>query len=84
MFARSIASRLKVGESISVTVKEILEDAYLIVSLEGHLLRIHNETGEDFEPEDQIRLRVRTVQPLSFRWAKREGAPQPGSYNQVI
>lgn len=82
MFSKSIVHQLKIGETITVTIKEVLDDSYLIVSLEGHLLRIHNETGQSFELEEQIKLRVRTIRPLSFRWAQSVDSGE--GYSQVV
>jgi hypothetical protein len=58
---------VRVGDLILAVVVERASARDLIVSFDGDLLRINNQTGQTFRLGDQVELVVVTVRPLSFQ-----------------
>lgn len=61
-----VLRKLKVGDGIAGVVVEVLPAGDLIVSIDGDLLRVANETREPLQPGDHVPLSVVAVQPLRF------------------
>lgn len=55
------------GDVIQGRVEEILPRRDLIISFQGTLLRVNNETQRDLKPGANVTLVVQAVQPLRFR-----------------
>lgn len=65
---------LKFGEHILATVEEVLPESALIVSVEGELFRVVNETGLKVKNGDQLKLTVTQVNPTLFKLQKYESS----------
>ena len=59
--------KLKVGDVVNADVVEVLGSDTLIVSFNGDLVRVANESPRHFEKGHRIPLQVATTRPLSFK-----------------
>jgi hypothetical protein len=57
---------LKVGDGVEARVTERLANGDLIVSFDGDLLRVCNETRRQYRVGDTVSLIVRAINPLRF------------------
>jgi len=68
---KKIVPHLKVNEKVWALVEEIsgveAGGSHLIVSFQGDLIRVGNQSGRRFRPGQRIQLQVVGVQPLSFK-----------------
>ncbi len=71
MYKKSI-KQLRVGQLIKLKVIEN-NDATVIVSFNGDLMRVSNKTGQYFEEDDLIELVVKKINPLEFALSKNSG-----------
>ena len=56
---------MKPGDIITIKLVEVEAD-FLIVSLEGKLMRIHNHTGEKWNVGDRVTLVVKKIKPTEL------------------
>ncbi len=59
---------LKLGESVTGRVEELLPASDLLICINGDLLIVHNETRKPFRVGDFVTLQVCATQPLKFRF----------------
>jgi hypothetical protein len=60
---------LRVGESVFARIAELLPGDELLISFDGDLLRVHNETRRALRVGDEVTLIVKAVKPLRFQLA---------------
>jgi hypothetical protein len=58
---------LKVGDTLRGRVAELLSREELIISFQGDLLRVSNETRLSLNVGDEVTVTVQALQPLRFR-----------------
>lgn len=58
---------LQIGESLQGRVAEVLSESDVIISFDGDLLRVHNETRRPLRVGDTVTCIVRAIQPLRFQ-----------------
>jgi hypothetical protein len=58
---------LQLGESIIVEVVEVLSSEVCIVSCNGDLVRVRNESHLNLRPGQNIQARVTQLKPLQFQ-----------------
>lgn len=61
---------LKLGDQIQAVVEEVLPESALIVSIEGELFRVLNETGQKLKAKDRLTMTAVAVNPLMFKMQK--------------
>lgn len=61
---------LHTGDLVEGRIMERLACGDLIISFHGDLLRVHNETGANFLPGQNVTLEVASLQPLRFRFPR--------------
>lgn len=61
---------LKLGDQIRAYVEEVLPESALIVSVEGELFRVMNETGQKLKAKDRLTMTVVAVNPMMFKMQK--------------
>ena len=61
---------LQLGDQIKATVEEVLPEAALIVSVEGELFRVLNDTGLQLKSKDTLKMTVVNLNPTLFRLQK--------------
>jgi hypothetical protein len=64
---RQSLSEARIGDSLLGVVTEVLSDGALIVSFNGRLVRVQNETRTVFAIDQRVRVIVRAINPLSFQ-----------------
>lgn len=68
---KKIVPHLKINEKVWALVEEIsgvgTSNSDLIVSFQGDLIRVGNQSGRRFRPGQRIQLQVVGIQPLSFK-----------------
>lgn len=57
---------LKIGDEVTVEVVEALGLDVCIVSFNGDLVRVKNESKKILEPQMRLRARVLSLDPLQF------------------
>lgn len=72
---KKITPHLKIGDLVRALVRESLRDGHLIVSFDGDLLNVANQTHRDLSPGDEILLRVESTAPLTFKMVSNEKSP---------
>ena len=60
---------LQIGQSVRAKVTELLPGDDLLISFDGDLLRVHNETRRALRVGDEVVLIVKAVRPLRFQLA---------------
>lgn len=63
---KKVVPHLKVAQKVWALVEEII-GTDLIVSFQGDLIRVGNQSGRRFRPGQRIQLQVAGIQPLSFK-----------------
>lgn len=63
---KKVVPHLKVSQKVWALVEEV-NGADLIVSFQGDLIRVGNQSGRRFRPGQRIQLQVVGIQPLSFK-----------------
>ncbi|MES2767671.1 MAG: hypothetical protein V4596_00880 [Bdellovibrionota bacterium] len=63
---KKIIPHLTVEQKVWALVEEV-NGLNLIVSFQGDLIRVGNQSGRRFRPGQRIQLKVVTVEPLSFK-----------------
>lgn len=63
---------LKLGDKISAIIEEVLPESALIVSVDGTLYRVMNDTGIRFKQSDKLQMTVTAMNPVLFRLQKQE------------
>lgn len=58
---------LKLGDTVSARVSEVLRSGDIIASFGGELLRVYNRTGRKFALNQEVTLEVKAVNPLAFQ-----------------
>ena len=58
---------LKLGDSVNGRVVELLPGGELLISLQGDLLRVANESRRSFKVDDPVTLLVKAILPLKFQ-----------------
>ena len=66
---KKVLSRLQLNDRIDGRVEEILDIDQLIISIEGDLLRVQNETRRPLKVGEVVNLIVASTSPLLFRLA---------------
>jgi hypothetical protein len=69
-----VVSNLKLGDSISGRVEELLPGGDLLIAFSGDLLRVHNETRRPFKTGDRVTLIVKAIRPLRFQFVDDRGS----------
>ena len=59
----------KIGDRVTGRVTEQLSSGELIISFHGDLLRVANETKQEFSTGQYIELVIATINPISFKVA---------------
>jgi hypothetical protein len=59
----------KIGDRVTGRVTEQLSTSELIISFNGDLLRVANETKQDFAIGQYVELMIATLNPITFRVA---------------
>lgn len=67
-------SRFYLGQVVRVQVVEIQPEGYIVVSLDGALLQVHNQTAQRVVIGQTLELKVTSVNPAQFQLQMR----QPG------
>jgi len=62
-----MATKLKAGDILIVQIVDKVNCYDFIASYQGHLIRVRNESLMPLKPNDQIQVRVVTVNPLAFQ-----------------
>lgn len=62
-----VLRNLKVGESLKGCVEEMHPNGEILISFQGDLLRVQNQTGRRFHLGDSVQLIVKAVNPLRFQ-----------------
>lgn len=62
-----VLSGLNIGDPVVGKVVENLPDFELIISFNGDLLRVQNESGRTLRVGDHVTLTVKAIQPLQFQ-----------------
>ncbi len=60
---------LKLGEAVRVQVVDTLPGNELVITLDGDLIRVANESDREIYPGEMIELIVTALKPLQFRVA---------------
>ena len=77
--------RWQTGDTVRGRVTEQLSSGDLIISFEGDLLRVSNETNQQFKPGDFVLLTVASLDPIQFRLAKSQRpARTPGKFDVTV
>ena len=63
---------LKLGEQIRAVVEEVLPEDALIVSIDGELYRVMNESGIRLKNKDRLTMTVVAINPMMFKMQKYE------------
>ena len=58
---------MKLGEIVSAKITEVVNQNEMIVSFDGDLLRVVNQTGQPMRVGQFVRVQVMAVRPLQFR-----------------
>jgi ribosomal protein S1 len=66
-------SHLKVGDFIEGRILEIQDDGSMVVSFQGDLIRVSNQTQKTLKCGSFIDLIVTAVSPYAFRLAENQG-----------
>lgn len=66
-------SHLKVGDYIKGRILEIQDDGSMVVSFQGDLIRVCNQTQKILKCGSSIDLIVTAVSPYAFRLAENHG-----------
>ena len=67
MGIKKVTPYLKPGDTLEGRVRECLDNEHLIVSFEGDLLNVHNQSRQSFAEGDVLALRVESIRPLRFK-----------------
>jgi|JI10StandDraft_1071094.scaffolds.fasta_scaffold2232863_1 hypothetical protein len=59
--------QLVLNQKVWSLIEEIMDNDDLIVSFQGDLIRVQNQSGRKFRPGQRIQLRVSSLAPLSFQ-----------------
>jgi hypothetical protein len=60
---------MQINDVISAQVVEQVAPSEYLVSLDGDLIRVKNDTGHSFNPNEYVLLRVVAIKPLGFQLA---------------
>lgn len=69
---KQVIWRLGVGDEVMGQVEELFSDGFMLISLEGDLLRVRNDAGIRFAKGDEVSLQVISRNPLSFRIVRQQ------------
>ena len=64
-------SSLKLGQRTEAKISDVLASGDVIVSFEGQLLRIYNQTNKKFSIGQRVELEVTGIKPLRFQLCER-------------
>jgi hypothetical protein len=64
---KAVISNLKLGESLGGTISEVLPGGDVLISFNGDLLRVHNDTTRLLKVGDPVTVIVRAIKPLRFQ-----------------
>lgn len=59
--------QLVVDQKVWAIIEEVMTNQDLIVSFQGDLIRVQNQSGRNFRPGQRIQLKVTAVVPLAFQ-----------------
>ncbi len=62
---------MRLGDVVQAKVIEVVEDNSLILSFQGKLLRVLNQTGCKYKVDEKVRLQISRLQPLEFKLQKK-------------
>ncbi len=62
-----VLPQLKVDQRIWALVEEVVQQQELIVSFQGDLVRVSNQSERRFRPGQRIQLVVASTNPLGFK-----------------
>ncbi len=57
---------LKTGDQFQAKIIEVLAQDRLIVSVQGDLLQVRNESARNFQAGEHVQVRVSSVNPLQL------------------
>lgn len=63
---KNVLPHLKPNQKVWALIEEVLSED-LIVSFQGDLIRVANQSGRRFRPGQRIQLLVTSVAPLGFK-----------------
>jgi hypothetical protein len=66
-------SHLKVGDQIKGRILEIQDDGSMVISFQGDLIRVCNQTQKILKCGSAIDLIVTAISPYAFRLAEHQG-----------
>lgn len=66
-------SHLKVGDHIKGRILEIQDDGSMVISFQGDLIRVCNQTQKILKCGSSIDLIVTAINPYAFRLAENQG-----------
>ncbi len=69
---------LKVGDGVEARVVERTLNGDLIISCDGQLIRVLNQTRQNFRPGEWVRLSVTAINPLKFSLLSGPGRARRG------
>ncbi len=64
---KKIIPHLKIGDKVLAKVHEAIGSNILIVSVQGDLLRVINETRKEYKKDQSLMLYVCALHPLKFK-----------------
>ncbi|MEK7355658.1 MAG: hypothetical protein AAB250_04375 [Bdellovibrionota bacterium] len=75
--------QFQIGELVDGRIEEVLERAELIISLDGQLLRVQNETRQAMRVGQMVKLVVSATAPLAFKLYIRKSGRRDGHLDVV-
>lgn len=73
----------RIGEVVDGRVEEVLDATELIIALDGHLMRVQNETRKPLKKGEAVKLVVSATAPLAFRLYVRKSGRSDGHLDVV-
>jgi hypothetical protein len=67
VFMKFIIPQFKLEQKVWALIEEVINDSELIVSFQGDLIRVSNQSARRFRPGQRIQLQVSSVEPLGFK-----------------
>ena len=62
-----VVKELKIGETLSGRVEELLAGGDVVICFDGDLIRVHNETRRTMRIGETVAVEVSSVLPLRFK-----------------
>lgn len=74
--------QLALQQKVWALIEEVLDNEDLIVSFQGDLIRVQNQSGKKFRPGQRIQLKVTALEPLGFQLIDAK-SPQATYYRKL-